>query len=272
MKGESPALLALEQRVRARVIKLLARIVRALVKFLAGILRAIGHAVSGGELLSRHDFHTTLTGTLNTAQTEAEATTRAGYQAGAQLARITVAAELHHLGYEIPSDLPDLGGYLDALIVDERAAFGAALLDLQRSITDAHDGVQGDGDLAPVRLVTTRQAIDRATGRLGVRVLASAVNAVHRGYSDAQLALYAEFAEQHPGFALQKRWEVRSATPCTHCKALDGQIIDLTQQFDHTLTTDDTAPLKVYRDLHAPPRHPNCRCRLVLEIVRVHAI
>lgn len=47
---------------------------------------------------------------------------------------------------------------------------------------------------------------------------------------------------------------------CSACRALNGTVVPIGAEFDRQaggLTT------RVYRDLIAPPRHPNCRCKLV---------
>jgi hypothetical protein len=43
---------------------------------------------------------------------------------------------------------------------------------------------------------------------------------------------------------------------------LHGTVVGLTVQFDH-VQSFATNPPTVYADLQAPPRHPNCGCRLV---------
>jgi hypothetical protein len=99
--------------------------------------------------------------------------------------------------------------------------------------------------------------------QLAVRLRAAGSVAVHRGFSDAQQALYTEAMQNTPGLKVIKRWRVTSADPCPACQALDGTEVALDQSFDASATTDENRPgPAVYRDLLVPPRHPNCRCRV----------
>lgn len=59
----------------------------------------------------------------------------------------------------------------------------------------------------------------------------------------------------------QKMWVSRmDESSCSACKALHGSIRPVLVEFSHSA---GERSLRVYRDLLGPPRHPNCRCRLV---------
>jgi hypothetical protein len=261
VSADSAALEALESRARTQVAGYLDAVTANVGAYLAQVVgKATG---TGSELLSQQGVHQTLVSVLASAQGQVETVTRAGYVAAAQLGAVAAGRDLAALGHDVP-DLGDLGGYLDSVLADVRTAFGAALFDIQTSVQAAFDGVQGDA--APAgRVLTTNTALGRAVARLRVRASATTVTALHRGFSDAQLAAHADYRSVNPFIPLSKRWQVTAADPCPACAALHGQTVPLSEEFDHRAgATAHYRPPRVYRDLHAPPRHPNCRCRLIL--------
>ena len=61
----------------------------------------------------------------------------------------------------------------------------------------------------------------------------------------------------------QKMWLTTSSVPCSHCKRLDGVVVDWGKQFPKDFK--GIKPLKSYRNtLLEPPRHPNCGCIVVV--------
>lgn len=251
------ALLAIEQRVRSQTAAQLSAISTHVSAYLGAVIREHPD-LTATEILSRDDVHQTLTTVLNGAQLKAETSTSAGYKAAAALALVATAVEFKDLGHQ-PKTLPALGGYLDAIIRGIRLAFARALLDIHNTVRPAHDGVTGPNP-GPARVLTTHSALKRVVRRLGVHVNTAAAFAVHRGFTDAQLALYEEYKQVNPYVALNKRWQVTANDPCPVCQALDGAVVAIDAEFDRG------DALGVHRDLQGPPRHPNCRCRLSLEI------
>ena len=67
------------------------------------------------------------------------------------------------------------------------------------------------------------------------------------------------------GFRLRKLWVANfvNNTPCEFCQALHGTEVGLDEDFP-----TDLNKLKIYGDLKGPPRHPRCRCRLLILHVR----
>lgn len=263
MSAHSAALLALEKRIRAQIASQVDGIVTKVGAKMAALIRAHDFGTAG-ELLSNQELHTSLTGALNRAQARVEVVTRTGYLSGARLAKIVAAKELAELGHTAPTSMPDLGGYLDAVIGDVRAAFSNVLFDTHTAVRLAYDGVSGDGAQA-ARVLTTNAALKRVVGGLSVRLNAAGSAALHRGFTDTQLALYEHYQDINPFIGLRKRWQVTSTNPCPSCRELDGTEIPIDAQFDHDAgTAPGKRSLPVYRDLSGPPRHPNCRCRLIL--------
>lgn len=207
------------------------------------------------EIISSAEAHRMLTDALAGASTAVQTAIRAGYRAGARQARTEA-------GTDTGGTEADDTAYLDSILADVRTAFAAASIDIVDSVRAADDHTQDPAS----RVDTAEQATDRAVRRLNVRIAAAAVVAVHRGYTDAQVAGFARLGNTSPYLNLRKRWEVTSTSPCPACAGLHGSIVGVDEEFDHEASDDPGfAPPKVYRDLHGPPRHPNCRCRIVLE-------
>lgn len=263
MSAAATALLALEQQVQAKIAAQVATISSHLSAYLGSVTRAGTHPTAT-DMLSRPDVHSAITAVLEGARTKISEVIEGGFTAAASLGRLTTAAELHGLGYRPPLQAPASSGYVESVIADVTRAFHTALPDIQNQVRAAYDGVTGDAAPA-ARVLTVNQAITGAVTRLSGRLVAAGTVAVNRGYTDAQLSLYSDYATTHTG-TVAKRWKVTSANPCAACAALDGSTVIISQPFDHTATVDPLAANPgVYRDLQGPPRHPNCRCRLVAD-------
>lgn len=256
------ALLAVESRVRGDVADALAKILVAWAALVAAVITA-GRVRTGTELLSRSDVHGGLTRSLTALKGTVTSTVRGGYTAAAQLAAIRASRDLKKLGHDTPSTVPDLGTALSTIEADINTAFAQAMTDVQNSVRDAFDGVQGDSPTA-ARVLTVDQAVKQAVARLRQRLDAAAAVAVHRGSRDAQLAAFREFEQVNPYIGLRKRWRVTAVDPCGMCRALDGSIVGVDAEFDREANSGSGRLRGVYGDLLGPPRHPNCRCQLEL--------
>lgn len=254
------ALIALESRVRQEVEDDITTAAAAFTLVVLAALTAIPVGIATGVgLMSWAYLHGALTKTVEGTRDKVDATVRAGYSAASEIALRNAAAELADSGYTVPADLPELGGTIDHISQDIDAMFGHAQTDLQNSIADAYDH---DADVTDQRQ-SISAAISAAVARLRQRAQAAAGTAVHRGASDAQQAVYSDYAN-HVSGSLGKRWVVTSATPCGMCAALNGTVVALHSQFDHQATDVEKDLRPVWRDLYGPPRHPNCRCQVEL--------
>ncbi len=260
--SDDATLATLEQRTRTLLATQLRRITRTVSAHLGAAIAADPDA-AGAQITTDPGVHAGLAAALDGARTATEATVRAGYRAAYQAGTAAATAQVADLGHTVERAGAD-DAYLAGLLTDLGAAFADARLDIADSVRTAHDGISGD-DPGPARTLAVRAAVDRAVRRLGVRVTAAGVVGVHRGFTDAQSDTFTALAGDAPYLALSKRWEVRSANPCPACAALDGTQVGIDEQFDADATTDGSTPPRVYRDLTGPPRHPNCRCRIVLE-------
>lgn len=106
---------------------------------------------------------------------------------------------------------------------------------------------------------SSRDAV--AQRRLQLRIQASIGVGTQRGYTDAQLKGYREL--QDFGYQLRKVWWANFVdnVPCPLCQALHGTEVELEKDFGQGI-----GGTKVYHNLEGPPRHPNCKCQLVVLI------
>ena len=213
---------------------------------------------AGVQITSRADLNTAMTAALTEAQTAVEAHVRAGWLAASALA-------LHDDAGTYTTDVRALTetAFLKSVLDDIGKAFAVAALVIVAMVRDSHDR---STDIVPgsARLALIRQTVDGAVRRLTVSTNAAISVAVYRGYTDMQLAMHAEFGETYLGW--KKRWLTTSAEPCPACVALDGTTVGVDEAFDADATSDPTfIPPRVYQDLLGPPRHPNCKCRIIIE-------
>jgi hypothetical protein len=261
--GADDALLAsLEALVKAQVDTRLDAIAAGFGAYLAATIREHPD-LTGAELVSREEVYNNLTSLLSANRARVEATITAAYTAAANAGRNRAAeeqGERHN-----PPPPARSSAYLTAVIATVAAAFAAALLDLADSVRAAYDAVTGTSTaVAAARVLATYAAVDRAVRRLRVRIRSAAAVAVHRGYTDAQADAWRSYAQALPSVQIRKQWRTTSANPCPSCRALDGTTLTLDAAFDPAAGESETVKrLPVFRDLQGPPRHPNCRCRLV---------
>lgn len=250
----SHGLAALEASTRRLVATQVGDIAQRFGGYLSGAVAA-GQHTSALDLLSGADVHTALSGILTAAQDRVETALRAGWTAAVGLGRSSAGGALGET-FAAYADT----SYLDAVIADVRRAFNDVLGDLADRVRVAHDAVPaGQPDTTDQRVSAVSDAVNAAVRALGVRTAAAASVVVHRGFSDAQLDAYADYAARHPDVTVTKRWTVTSDNPCPVCAALNGTLISLPAGFDGSATNDPAAHLPgVYRDLTVPPRHPNC--------------
>lgn len=170
-----------------------------------------------------------------------EAVVRAAYRASGEIGR-----SLAEVNSDIPNWKPSnqtfRTPYLDNLQADARAAVSEFLQTQRRKTLTAADSA-------------------KARARAVMRVQHSAGVATTRGYTDGLLAAYAEL--ETDGVLVQKVWTANfvNNTPCPRCTALHGQRIPLAGKF---VDLDGSG---IYRDLAGPPRHPRCKCFLVILLV-----
>lgn len=255
-KARAAALLALESRVRARISRRIRGLLRRLTAYFARLVRDAA-VISGLSLFALPDVYRVLKALLDAAKTFIIAIIKAAYLAATRVGRKAALNELAEFGHQDDGTAPRLGRNVDILSDDAGRAFDQTLLDLQDSIRDAYDGVEGTngGTVRAARVLTVQAAIQRDMKRLGKRVNASGAYATYQGATDAQLDAYEHYSVINPAIRLHKRW---SAEPdaCDDCRDLDGTVIDITGTF-----TGDTA----YGILTGPPLHPSCRCELTLD-------
>lgn len=105
-----------------------------------------------------------------------------------------------------------------------------------------------------------RRAVSRMQHSAGV--------AAERGYTDAIIASYKEL--QDFGYDLRKIWLANFVgnQPCPECTRLHGQEVPLEAEFDVPTLTKT----KIYHNLQGPPRHPRCKCYIVVLVVTLENV
>ncbi len=241
-------LAALEQRAIDRADAQLQALNDRWDTILTDALAAAG-AVAIVEILSDTEIDTALAAALTVARDLILAILTAAYAAGARVA--TTAADADLASADLTrDDVGDDPGHLAAITAAVVAAHQAARTDLARRLT---------ADAVTVGVST-------AVRRLRVSVRAAASVAVHLGYTDTQLALWKAAAAHNTHLRLVKRWTAETDC-CPACDALNGIELPLDVDFDATATSDPSfTPPKPYLTMAGPPRHPNCRCRLVTTV------
>lgn len=260
------ALIALEQQASAAIED---AVTAAFTTIAAAAVVAASTApatvVTGVALLSLASFHTTLVRSVDKARNDILGTVEVAYSSAAQIAQTKLTADFARLGYQVPNVLPELDATTDAIFRDLDTALGYVQTEIQNRIRVAYDGIQGlNEDIRAVRVIAVRQAVLSALPGLRQRVQAALTTAIQRGSTDASQAIYTEYQNTtgHPG--LMKEWRTTSTDPCGMCEALHGNRVGITAEFDHNATTSDKDYRRVWRNLSGPPRHPHCRCQLVL--------
>lgn len=97
--------------------------------------------------------------------------------------------------------------------------------------------------------------------RLRYRVRLSVQASVRRGFLENQMLVARKLRKK--GYAIRKVWMAnlsQNHSPCAWCRALHGTQLPLLTEFSK-------AGLKVLDHLHGPPRHPNCRCTLLVYVM-----
>lgn len=165
---------------------------------------------------------------------------------------------------------------LEAIVRD--AYRGAAAVGVAQ--TSAQSGIPGwrpvgvfstdylDGLLADTRRnlreyrASKRDVVART--RAVSRIQHSAGVGATRGYTDAILETNRELKDF--GYLLRKLWVANFVenTPCEFCQELHGTEVGLAESFP-----SDQNVLKIYGDLKGPPRHPRCKCRIVILQIRL---
>ena len=158
---------------------------------------------------------------------------RSAYRSSAIVART-------HVGQA--SEIPD---WLPPKMAESTEYLKALIQDVRRNLRTYKASERTDKDLR------------RAMFRIGL----SASVAAQRGYTDSLIHSYDYLQKQ--GYELTKVWMTNTLNnvPCSECRRLHGTTVGLHENFPVPTKT-----LNIYKDLQGPPRHPNCRCYLVILI------
>lgn len=207
------------------------------------------------EALAAMPVHSMVRSALSPYQEQARESVRQAFAAGRSLGLQAVVDEMSLLGveYEYQSISADA---LTAALRDLDASFRKVERDLERSILRIWNDPGPVSQARRLRLIS--QEISTAAQAMSKRAALSAQYVTNRAYTDAQTSVRTDAP-------VRKMWVANFAAgpPCLTCSALHGATVALNEEFSHTQSFA-TNPPRVYQDLQGPPRHPNCRCRVVL--------
>lgn len=216
-------------------------------------LRSVGKSSPG--TLGQVDVGTLVAESTREAREQAAIQVRRAYQSGWDLGRTAAGEELQSLGVEF--SLPDVSdsSFLNSLLGDLDRNFGRLEAEAAVRVRAIFEQDGGSG-AAKVRAATDE--VVRLAQELSSRAGLSAQVAANRAYTDAQVGTTT-------GSPVYKMWVANfvQSKPCLTCLALHGTVIPLSDDFDGSRSYAASPP-QVYGALSGPPRHPNCRCRLVI--------
>lgn len=236
-----------------RLAKQAERAFRASVRDFLGNLRDASRTSPEG--LDGVDVRDELAAAMAPARERAAAAITEAYTSGRSLGLQAVVAEMglldveyRHAGIQdtlLSQALRDLSRNFDLLEDEAARAISSALADASLR-TQAQ------------RMHRIAKDVSRLAGTMSRRAALGARTAANRAYTDGQLSV-------RPVERVRKMWvaNFQDGPPCLTCAALHGTVLAMSADFDPEHSYAPSPP-RVYRDLAGPPRHPNCRCRLVL--------
>lgn len=200
------------------------------------------------DILSRPDVKDAFTAPFLSAGDATKGTLSSVWDAMSGLGAQHAVEQLEALGIKAAPATARPGKFFDALQQDVNRNASSSLARISTAL-------QND------------ESVQRVTADLARRNLLSTQVAGRRAYHESMMATY-EAVAQAEGLLVAKQW-VTTFSPgtCAMCSALHGSVVTLKGNFDKGASLNGKA-IKVYRDLQAPPRHPNCRCTLVPVLLR----
>lgn len=205
-------------------------------------------------ILAQPDVKDALTTPFKNATLVTQSAIKQGWETGQNMGVNAALRNLSTIGFD--------GNY---------GAFGNQSM-LNKVLQDADN----NGKSAAQRLVSlaadgkaTQQELDSLVDDLTRRAEYGVNFAMQKAYSEAEEASYAKAAAEE-GAVIKKMWVTRFGPgTCLTCAALHGTIRTLGEAFPDMVTFGTGLPPKPYGLLNGPPRHPNCRCRLVPFITKM---
>lgn len=131
------------------------------------------------------------------------------------------------------------------------AVYASLLGDVERILSDAED------DMASKYIEDGQAGLEAAQRRAAYRMSL----AVEAAAKHAAALTTAQMLAANKG--TYKEWAATSPVPCSHCERLDGTVVPWDKPFPTSFP--DLPTLGVYTEtLMGPPRHPHCRCVLIV--------
>lgn len=198
------------------------------------------------EILARSDVQQALSVPFREARTTTKASIRSAWNHGVSLGRVAAHDDLGTIKVAMPMGVkPPPMTYREMLLSDvDKNRFGAKAAFLE-ALSNNPDDIE--------------EQLDKITRDYSNRAAIGANVSGHRAYNEMKLRIFAA-----AGVKVKKMWVTRfRPTTCRTCAKLHGSVVPLGASFDVKAHIGPGQPPKVYGDLLAPPRHPNCGCRIV---------
>ncbi len=251
----------------------------ALVEFLQILTKIIqrNNSSTVEEILHRSDVETAFAKALDKTRISVVKIVEKAFADGALVGNEQAKEEAALLGVDIKEGSVGVSPYLKALIKDvreqsydmEKRAFDAfqTLYESSRFEDDPKQTTQQRREMSIRRSRWVAESVIKALGPVASRSNASASVAVQRGMTEGHAQAYAAVGKE---WKLSKVWVANfsdtTKPPCPTCTALHGTEVPLNGKF--SATQSYATPPKVYLDLYGPPRHPHCRCVLLITALK----
>jgi hypothetical protein len=205
------------------------------------------------DLLARPDVMRAMERSLANAQAKAQASLDKAWPPGSSRYRDRLQQDVEQAYVQAPAAM--------------RAAFAQAFYSVQAGTFVPGVSTPGTNPVmraAEQRATAVRNQLSSAAWHLGFR------NEMTESVAGVRRAGEAVLAGAEPGW--MKKWECRKDSRgrpdkrvCGWCRALDAMpAVPVEQEFPEGDYIGTRRPPRVYVDLSCPPRHPRCRCRIIL--------
>lgn len=251
----------------------------ALVEFLQILTKIIqrNNSSTVEDILHRSDVETAFAKALDRSRISVVKIIEQAFADGAAVGIAQAKEEAKLLGVDIDEPSLKSSPYLKSLVKDvreqsydmERRAFEAfqKLSDSSRFEDDPKQSTQQRREKSLRRSRWVAESVLKALGPVVSRSSASAAVAVQRGMTEGHAQAYASVSKE---WKLSKVWVANfsdpAKPPCPTCTALHGAEVPLNGKF--SVKQSYATPPKVYIDLYGPPRHPHCRCVLLITALK----
>lgn len=260
----------LDQETQAKVVKIYQDVLKDFLRYVSARVRK-NPASTVDKVLKRPDVLYNFQSFWDEAQKKVQAEIKDVYVKAAQIGAEQAMEEAQLLGLKVdPHEMPETP-YLKSLQKD----IDKQMDDMEEAFVEAIRSSFGRGDVVAADKRRSREErkefADQVASRMSERIARAVASMSHRAKMSASVAAQRGMSDGHmltykkadlPDAVWKKVWlaNFTNNSPCPTCTALHGIVVDLDDEFPAPAGSG----LAVYGDLSGPPRHPNCKCRLVI--------